>query len=108
MRVRFTCEWKLAYRVDLARKNGSASGNRTRISALKGPRANLCTIAPPGSSRLHFAFDVLRASNHRGANTVGVHTLYRENIARVLQLANFRQGILRNSSVNKVDCCGAP
>jgi hypothetical protein len=27
-------------------KAGSASGNRTRISALKGPRANRCTIAP--------------------------------------------------------------
>jgi hypothetical protein len=27
---------------------GSASGNRTRISALKGPRANRCTIAPHG------------------------------------------------------------
>jgi hypothetical protein len=26
--------------------SGSASGNRTRISALKGPRANRCTIAP--------------------------------------------------------------
>ena len=25
---------------------GSANGNRTRISALKGPRANRCTIAP--------------------------------------------------------------
>jgi hypothetical protein len=25
---------------------GSASGNRTRILALKGPRANRCTIAP--------------------------------------------------------------
>ena len=28
------------------RKLGSANGNRTRISALKGPRANRCTIAP--------------------------------------------------------------
>jgi hypothetical protein len=27
-------------------KVGSANGNRTRISALKGPRANRCTIAP--------------------------------------------------------------
>ena len=27
-------------------RNGSANGNRTRISALKGPRANRCTIAP--------------------------------------------------------------
>src|ERR1700686_206609 len=27
-------------------KFGSANGNRTRISALKGPRANRCTIAP--------------------------------------------------------------
>jgi hypothetical protein len=26
--------------------DGSANGNRTRISALKGPRANRCTIAP--------------------------------------------------------------
>ena len=29
---------------------GSANGNRTRISALKGPRANRCTIAPVGFS----------------------------------------------------------
>ena len=29
---------------------GSANGNRTRISALKGPRANRCTIAPAGFS----------------------------------------------------------
>src|ERR1700728_1245418 len=28
------------------RNFGSANGNRTRISALKGPRANRCTIAP--------------------------------------------------------------
>jgi hypothetical protein len=28
---------------------GSANGNRTRISALKGPRANRCTIAPNNS-----------------------------------------------------------
>ena len=28
------------------KKHGSANGNRTRISALKGPRANRCTIAP--------------------------------------------------------------
>jgi DMSO/TMAO reductase YedYZ molybdopterin-dependent catalytic subunit len=28
------------------RRFGSANGNRTRISALKGPRANRCTIAP--------------------------------------------------------------
>ena len=28
---------------------GSANGNRTRISALKGPRANRCTIAPQGT-----------------------------------------------------------
>ena len=27
---------------------GSANGNRTRILALKGLRANRCTIAPPG------------------------------------------------------------
>lgn len=27
-------------------KFGSANGTRTRISALRGPRANLCTIAP--------------------------------------------------------------
>src|SRR5580704_5645144 len=26
--------------------HGSANGTRTRISALRGPRANLCTIAP--------------------------------------------------------------
>src|ERR1700734_1713712 len=34
---------------------GSANGNRTRISALKGPRANRCTIAPEqnnGETRL--------------------------------------------------------
>src|ERR1700686_1918474 len=30
-------------------KFGSANGNRTRISALKGPRANRCTIAPKGN-----------------------------------------------------------
>src|SRR5215469_2313556 len=29
---------------------GSANGNRTRISALKGPRANRCTIAPRSES----------------------------------------------------------
>src|SRR5271169_4448691 len=29
-------------------KFGSANGNRTRILALKGLRANRCTIAPPG------------------------------------------------------------
>src|SRR5262249_2812413 len=28
------------------RSIGSANGTRTRISALRGPRANLCTIAP--------------------------------------------------------------
>src|ERR1700728_1685443 len=32
------------------RNFGSANGNRTRISALKGPRANRCTIAPGGFS----------------------------------------------------------
>ncbi len=31
-----------------AAKFGSANGNRTRILALKGLRANRCTIAPPG------------------------------------------------------------
>ncbi len=32
--------------VNAAAGFGSASGNRTRILALKGPRANRCTIAP--------------------------------------------------------------
>jgi hypothetical protein len=31
-------------------KIGSANGNRTRILALKGLRANRCTIAPPGGN----------------------------------------------------------
>src|SRR6266446_5474513 len=31
---------------DYNQRNGSANGNRTRILALKGLRANRCTIAP--------------------------------------------------------------
>src|ERR1700733_13055967 len=45
--VCFSLRWKQ----NSARKErriGSANGNRTRISALKGPRANRCTIAPRG------------------------------------------------------------
>src|SRR5580698_147168 len=37
---------ELLFGEDFFRRVGSANGNRTRISALKGPRANRCTIAP--------------------------------------------------------------
>src|SRR5579862_8400768 len=38
--------WQTLRSVREWRGIGSANGNRTRISALKGPRANRCTIAP--------------------------------------------------------------
>src|SRR6266852_4556762 len=44
-------EWRYVQPKDQNQRNGSANGNRTRILALKGLRANRCTIAPPGGEK---------------------------------------------------------
>ena len=45
---------------------GSANGNRTRILALKGLRANRCTIAPPGEERNESRIREMGCANKRG------------------------------------------
>src|SRR5579885_2639901 len=48
MRLHPECVWFRRAAEETRNQNyvGSANGNRTRISALRGPRANRCTIAP--------------------------------------------------------------
>jgi hypothetical protein len=65
--------------------NGSANGTRTRISALRGPRANLCTIAP--------TFEYYRVLDFSAI----VVTVARENFMTRLLIEGLKAGLIASS-----------
>ena len=63
----FPLRLRISGLVRRTQKLGSANGNRTRISALKGPRANRCTIAPQSWELQPFQYTRKPVSAPRGA-----------------------------------------
>jgi hypothetical protein len=110
--------------------DGSPGGNRTRISALKGQRANRCTTGPwnkevyhrkkkpqpsrPGlsayfriflqlPSAVHLGCDVRTDLLHRFADSIGIHHVVPRQHCFGLPAADPHDDIFRNASVDQVD-----